>query len=411
MHSATGPGDAVATLPPMRSDGAESQLPPPAPLSIGLDLVYLQADSGGSGTYARELVRAIARVEPQTRLTAWVGTGAADEVTSELSGCDVVRLPVRSTRSVVHIPVELLGLGWAGARRGIQVVHGLAYAAPIVGPVARVVTILDLTWRREPRSTDVLARLMFPFLTRVCAPRCHRIIAISQAAADDLVEGLGFDRNRVSVTPLGVSPPPVASVDGRRGEDILRCGPRGRVLLAVGQVNEHKNLLRLVDAAALLGMPDVVVAVVGRTTKYAQALEERAAQAGVRLRLTGVVPQADLEALYARADLLVMPSRSEGFGLPVLEAMVRGVPVACSAIPPLREVAAGAAELFDPHDVPAIAAACRRVLEDRPHRDELIGRGRRRAGEMAWDTTATLTLAAYRQAIADRLSRANRPER
>ena len=397
----------------MPSGGSEGQAAPPAPLSIGLDLAYLQADSGGSGTYARELVRAIARVEPQSRLTAWVGPGAPPDMASQLPGCDIVRLPVKSTRSVVRIPVELLGLGWAGARRGTQVVHGLAYTAPILGRVARVVTILDLPWRREPRSTDMLARLMFPFLTRVCAPRCHRIIAISEAARDDLVEGVGIDRNRISVTPLGVSAPPADRLDGRRAEEILRCGPHDRVLLAVGQVNEHKNLLRLVDAAGQLDARDVVVAVVGRTTKYARALHERAAEAGVPLRVTGFVPEGELEALYLRADLLVMPSRSEGFGLPVLEAMVRGVPVACSDIPPLREVAAGAAEFFDPHDATGIAAACRRVLDDPSHREDLIARGRQRAGEMGWDTTAKLTLEAYRQAIAQRLQRVTRraPER
>ncbi|MEY2567131.1 MAG: hypothetical protein QOE35_1660 [Actinomycetota bacterium] len=371
-------------------------------LRVGLDLVYLEKDSGGSGTYARELIRAIERVEPDTDVVAWVGTRAPHDL-DELP-CDVVRLGVRSTGSFAHLPVELLGLGWAAKRRALDVVHGLAYATPIVGPVARVVTILDVTWLREPRSVNLLARSMFRVLTQVCGRTADAVIAISEAARNDIVASLPIAADRVKVTPLGVAP----TQHRGRGSDanrLLGCEPDDRVVLAVGQVAEHKNLVRVIDALALPNRRDIVLAVAGRRTRYAEAVEGRARSCGLRCRVLGFVDDTTLESLYARADVAVLASRSEGFGLPVLEAMVRGVPVACSDIAVLREVTGGAAALFDPLDAGDMSDVLCRTLDDKAYRSELVARGHRRALEATWDVTAALTLHAYRTAMARRSSR------
>jgi len=111
---------------------------------------------------------------------------------------------------------------------------------------------------------------------------------------------------------------------------------------------------------------------------------------------------ADLEGLYAVATLVVFPSLHEGFGLPVLEAMVRGVPVACSDRSSLPEVAGDAALLFDPEDTGAIRAAIERLLADPAERERLIRRGRERAAGFTWERTAELTAATYERALAQR---------
>jgi glycosyltransferase involved in cell wall biosynthesis len=115
--------------------------------------------------------------------------------------------------------------------------------------------------------------------------------------------------------------------------------------------------------------------------------------------LPGFVDEPVLEGLYATATTLVLPSLSEGFGLPILEAMQRGLPVACSDAAALPEVAGGAALLFDPRDAGSIRAALERVLHDDELRARLRAAGRTRAAQLTWDRTARATLAAYRRAL------------
>jgi glycosyltransferase involved in cell wall biosynthesis len=379
-------------------------------LRIGLDLVYLEHDSGGSGTYARELVAAIHRIEPGTTITAWVGRGAPDDIDelTEWRTTEIVRLPVRSTGSMVHLPIELFGLAAAARRRHLDVVHGLAYAAPIVGPVPTVVSILDLTWLHVPKAAPAVARWMFRGLTYVGSRRCDRVIAISADARRDLVRHIGIHPAKVSVTPLGVRGPAAPGTPEAELRDRFGIVGRGPVVLAVGQVAPHKNLLRLVDALGALEdlSPSLVVA--GRPTGHGGELRQRADERHVQLHLPGFVSDDELEGLYAMADLLVLPSIAEGFGLPVLEAMVRGIPVACADIGALREVAGGAAEHFDPQDTSDIARACRRLVLDPQRRRELVALGGHRAAALTWDETARATLGAYREAIAWRARRRRR---
>jgi glycosyltransferase involved in cell wall biosynthesis len=358
---------------------------------VGLNLVYLVPDSGGSATYARGLIRGLHEVAPDVRITAWVNPD-----TPELDGVERVRLPVRGTGSAVHIPMELFGLGLDARRRGVDVVHGLAYTTPIVAPdVATVVTLLDLTWRHEPQSVSWRARVMFGLLAPLCGTLADRVVAISEHARDDLVRTLGIEPAKIEVTPLGVDPLPPRPRDPD--------GPP--LLLVVGQVAAHKNLLALVEA--LPEIPDARVVIAGRRTPYADALEARAAALGVadRLELTGYVSDEELEALWAQATAFVLPSRHEGFGLPVLEAMARGVPVACSDASALPETAGGAALLFDPASPSSIAAACTRLLGDAALRASLTERGLERAGRLTWAACAEATLRAYRRAIASRTVR------
>jgi alpha-1,3-rhamnosyl/mannosyltransferase len=373
----------------------------PAPLHIGLDLVYWVADSGGSGTYARELIAALHAAEPGTRITAWVGRGAPAGLAQRDWGGPTrfVRVPLASTGSPVHVGYELAALGLDARRRGCDVIHGLAYATPLVAPgVAKLVTILDLTWRGHPQSVSRPARAMFGLLTAACTRAADRVIAISRTVADELVADVGVQRDKIDVTPLGVSQrPPPAATPGTELRARLGIAPGAPLLLCVAQIAEHKNLRTLIDA--LPG--DAWLVVCGRHTPHSAELLHHARARGVarRVVLAGFVGAADLDGLYATADGFVLPSLCEGFGLPLLEAMRSGLPVACSDASALPEVAGGAALLFDPHDADAMQRALERLLGDDALRARLIPAGRRRAAQMTWEATARATLAAYRRAL------------
>jgi glycosyltransferase involved in cell wall biosynthesis len=378
-------------------------------LRVGLNLTFLVADSGGSGSYARELLPALLTVEPGIRLTAYVSAQAPENVLRAPWASEVewVRLPIRPllpgpVAPVLSMAAQWGALPWSAARRRLDVVHGLAGVGPPLHPrVASVVTVLDLIWMRHPDTMTRRATLGMRLAVPRSARAADRVIAISHAAADDLVATLGLPRKRIDVTHLGVrldeavSPTPESELRERHG-----LGP-DPFLLCVAQVRPHKNISGLVEALARLGDERLGLVVVGLHTGHEAELHELARRLGVeeRLRIPGWVSAADLEGLYRATRCFVLPSFEEGFGLPVLEAMRRGVPVACSDTSSLPEVAGDAAELFDPRDPASIAAAIERIVGDPSARERLIASGLERCRRFTWEETARATAASYRRAL------------
>jgi glycosyltransferase involved in cell wall biosynthesis len=176
------------------------------------------------------------------------------------------------------------------------------------------------------------------------------------------------------------------------------------LLLSVSAKRPHKNLVRLLEAHALLPPARRPVLVIpGYPTPHEDELRRRSAQLGIEdeVRLLGWIADDELEGLYAAADCFVLPSLYEGFGMPVLEAMSRGLPVACSDRGSLREVAGQAALLFDPESARSIADAIERVLADQALRQRLQGLGREQAARFTWERAARETLASYARAFGE----------
>jgi glycosyltransferase involved in cell wall biosynthesis len=231
-----------------------------------------------------------------------------------------------------------------------------------------------------------------------------RVLTGAHVAKDDICATLRIDPQRVDVVHHGIaaSPPAPAEPEARLRERFeLGDAP---VVLCVAQKRAHKNLDKLVRALALLADARTMLVLPGEPTAHEAELLALARELGVadRVRILGWLTDGEIEGLYALAAIFALPSREEGFGLPILEAMRRGTPVACSDRSTLPEVAAGAAELFDPDDPAAIAAALERVLGSPERREELIARGLARCAELTWERSARLTLDSYRRAIAAR---------
>jgi len=381
-------------------------------LRIGLNLVFLVEESGGAGRYARELIRALRTVEPDLHLTAFVSSELPDDVRRAdwAQGIDFVRFPITVTHGPPGNVLFTMGaqwgaIPWIAARRGLHVVHGLANITPLFAPrVATVVTLLDLIWMRFPHTLDRRATIGMKTTAPPSAKLATRVIAISEAARKDIIDTLSIDPGRVDVTPLGTrvdgDAPATPEAALRR---TLELGD-APVLLTVAQKREHKNLAGLIRALALLEDRDVMLVLPGSPTPHEAELRALASQLGVadRVRFPAWLPAADLEGLYRLAAAFVLPSFEEGFGLPVLEAMGRGVPVACSNTSSLPEVAGDAAETFDPRAPADIAGAITRVLGDPARRVELVVRGHERCRVFTWERTARATLETYRRAVAAR---------
>jgi glycosyltransferase involved in cell wall biosynthesis len=241
------------------------------------------------------------------------------------------------------------------------------------GPM--VVTVHDLSFERTSAAMGHRDRAIFKVVVPWSVGRARRVIAVSERTKRDLVELYRVPEERITVTPHGIDPA-FGPGDGGGERDYL---------LFVGAVQSRKNPLAALDAAAAVGLP-LVVAGPEREPALARELGRRGAD------LRGYVEKDELAGLYRGAAALVLPSRYEGFGLPVLEAMACGTPVVANPDPAVREVAGDAALYAEPD---GLAEAIRRALSER---DRLVAAGFARAARFSWDETARLTLEAYREA-------------
>lgn len=371
---------------------------------LGVNAVFLQPRMGGLETYVRQLLPALLELRPDLRISVFVTESGRECLTSE-HWVDEVELV---THPLVGLPygkaaAELTVVGSLATRRGVEVLHSVALTAPFRTRAASVITIADVTWLREPETVGPLTALLWRLIVPTVARRADRVITLSEAARREILEDLPVRAERIDVVPCGSgNGVPADASDEGEVRSRLGLGKR-RVVLAVSALSRHKNLPPLVRALVQIreSHPDVVLVIPGNPTEHGRELEHLALDLGVRdaLCLPGWVDQPHLEALYRMASCFVFPSRREGFGMPILEAMARGVPVACSDASPLPEVAGDAALYFAPERPDQIAEAIVRLLSDTKLAAELVVRGRARQRMFTWSRAAEKTLAVYERAL------------
>lgn len=373
-------------------------------MHVGLNLVFLvPGETGGMEVVARELIPALVAAAPEHRFTAIVNREASRDASApwgELIPAVTVRVNARNRAEWVRGEQALLPR--LAARERVDLVHSLASTAPLWGRFRRVVTVHDLIYARFPEAHAGIRDLGMRILVPLGVHRAHRVVADSQSTRRDLVELARVRPERIDVVPLGLGTVRRAgALDHRATRARFELGARP-VLLSLSAKRPHKNLKRLISALALIS-PDVrpLLVLPGYPTKHEAELRAHAAGLGLArdVRFAGWISAQEVEGLWALAGAFVFPSLYEGFGLPLLEAMERGVPVACSNASSLPEVAGDAALLFDPHDERAIAAAIERLLGDPAEAQRLRAKGHERALQFTWERTARGTLAAYERAM------------
>jgi len=359
---------------------------------------------GGSEVYARSLLREIARLMPELEMVVYCGREAVDSLRAEPFGtrCEFHVSPAPSAIKPARVAAELTWLPWRARRDRLELLHSLGTTSPPWCPVPSVVTVLDVIYHHFPETFSRAAQLGLRLVVPAGARRADRVVAISKAGKREVSATLGIDPDRIEAVHLGfgfgaaeAQATPEERLRERHG---LGAAP---LVLTVSSSLRHKNLDRLLHAFARLGGAGARLVVAGHAGRDQEALRRRAAELGLadRVVFTGWVSDADLEGFYAAAQAFVYPTLMEGFGLPVLEAMRRAVPVACSNVSALPEIAGDAAEYFDPYDVESIAAALRRLLESPERRAALVARGSDQWQRFTWDATARKTLALYREVL------------
>jgi glycosyltransferase involved in cell wall biosynthesis len=332
---------------------------------IALDATYsLGRNPSGVAVYSREILLGLAREHPEQRFLWYF---RPHRVLRSLRN----PLPRNAKRRILR-----------GAPRA-PIFHALNQRVDSAGP-RTVTTFHDLFVMTADYSSPEF-RTRFSEQARLAAERSDLIVAVSRFTAQQVEHLLGVEASRIRVIPHGARAP-------------LHIAPaRENVVLMVGAVQKRKNVARLVKAFEQMPA-GWKLAIAGSAEGYGAAAELQAVEESPRRRdieVLGYVPAPALEDLYSRARIFAFPSLDEGFGMPVLDAMARGVPVVSSRRSAIPEVAGDAALLVDPEDVEELGAALNRLAGDEALRQDLARRGRERAAEYTWEAAVERTWKVY----------------
>jgi len=366
-------------------------------LRIGFDGRALASPAAGMRRYTNELFGALALVDPLLSIVA-IGAPAGLAVPCGIEVGPTARaLPT-------NLGWMLTGLPRAARSARLDLFHAPSYTAPFGGPRPLVLTIHDISYERHPEwypyKRDPVRRAFY----RYSARSADRVITDSQFSKREIVEVYSLRPDSIHVVPLAAAP-------------ALSAGPLlplpsawpQQYVLHVGDLHARRNLPMLARAVAAVRSRNsawatlgLVLAGVDRGTGAdLQRLSDKGGGAAPLVTFAGTTAEPLLLALYRSAAALVYPSRYEGFGLPLLEAMACGTPVIAARTSSIPEVVGDAAVLLDPDDEPGWISAIERVLEDAPHRDRLRNAGLSRAREFSWRRTAEETARVYRDLLND----------
>jgi len=349
-------------------------------------LFYLPGEVGGSETYLLETLRALARRKDAPQLVLFANRENAGRLRAEFPQAEIVESGVAATSRFARILAEQIRLPRLVKRAQVDVLWSPGYTAPAVCACPQVVSILDMQYRRFPQDVSWLAARTMDVLYPMAAGRSAAVVAISEFSKSEVVRFLGISPAKISVALLAADPK--FSVPAGPPPEEAGGAP---YLLCVAHTYPHKNVALLVRAfnriaadiphrlvlvgKARFGEPEVLAALKdsppGRVIRFPD------------------LPRRELIALYQGADWFVFPSLYEGFGLPVLEAMVAGVPVLTAREASIPEIGGEAVRYADGRDEAAFAAALRGAVGlPREERAQLAEKARQRAEGFTWEASA-----------------------
>ena len=335
-------------------------------MRVALDTQLAVGTATGIGVYQRDLARALVEIGVEVRALRF-------------SALDPWRFDRRVIWDQALLPILAL-------RSGADVLHAASGTLPLLPSIPTVVTVHDMAWLRVQAHTRAYVRPYFGSLMRRLYRGAAAIVTDSIFARDEFLELAGTRANVHVVYP---------GVDERFAQVVRRPRERPFVLVA-GTVERRKNLVRAVETLARV--PELDLVAVGPPTPYLDEVRARVADLGLgdRVTIRGYVERAELDALYAEATLALVPSRYEGFGYGVAEALCAGLPVIAAHSSSLVEVAAGDATLIDPDDADGWVDAVRTVLAGRSAAEAHAAEARTRAlARFAWPRAAAECAAIY----------------
>jgi glycosyltransferase involved in cell wall biosynthesis len=380
-------------------------------LRVGVTTFGADGGRSGIGAYTVNILRAMATVGRDAELEVMAHEGEAAALVPPELLATAQRVSDRLRPPILNIAWHQLALpGWCRRRRwDVLFLPAGNRRVPLRSPCPVVGTVHDVAVMHVAGKYDAARDLYVGHVLPLLIRRLSRIITPSEHSKRDVVAHARVSPERITVIPNAVDHARFRPADPASAREAVRArlGVRPPYVLYVSRIEDPgKNHVRLIRAYARLRRAGTLqhrLVLAGSDWSGAERVHAEAARSGCGddIVFTGFVPGADLPALYQGADALAFPSLYEGFGIPVLEAMACGVPVACSDVSSLPELAGDAALLFHPADEDALASSLERLLLDAELRARLRARGLARASLFTWEESARRTLDVLRDAAAE----------
>ncbi|MCX6340469.1 MAG: glycosyltransferase family 1 protein [Candidatus Aureabacteria bacterium] len=377
-------------------------------IKICIDARWIGEKIAGIGRYTVYLLKYLSEMDSENSyLVLFQDEAVRDSVCGEL------RLGARTNWRILTLPYGIfsirgqLSLPRLLRKEGVDLFHSTNFMAPLMRGRAKLVTtvhdIIPLKFPEyAPRSKKTRLFPVYRALMKRLVAVSDLIIADSEHSRRDIIEVLGTPADKVRRVYLGVDPKYRPLPSAVKAEVKQRLGVRDRLALFAGRADPYKNLISLVRAAEAVnanGKIHCTIVVAGEKDSRYPEVDNYINRAGIHneVRFIGSLDEDELIPLYNAADVLVLPSFYEGFGLPPLEAMACGTPVICSNRASLPEVVGDAGILVEPTDVRAIASAMEHVFTDGALRARMSAAGLERAKLFPWKKTAEETLKLYKE--------------
>lgn len=369
-------------------------------MRIGINALYLiPGKVGGSEIYVRNLVKWLPRAGRGNEFLVYVNresTGVFEEVPGVVK---VVRCSVSASNRPARILYEQTVLPALAAKDRLDALLSAGMTGPFVCPVPSFTMVYDLQHVNQPQNFGRLYLVFLKSIIYMSAKRADAVLTLSEKSKRDILKHYGIEPGRVDVTYLASDR---ASFSRKSAEEVARVRKKyslpSSFVLYIASSLPHKNYERLLEAFRIVKerQQGIRLVLIGARDYGHDAIKKKIAELGLvdDVVFLGWLPFEDIPAIYSAASLFVFPSLHEGFGIPVLEAMACGVPVVCSNIEPLDEVAGDAARLVDPLDASSIAEGMCEVLSNGKLRERLVERGQSRSALFSWEKTARDTLKA-----------------
>lgn len=371
-------------------------------MRYGVNLLYLLPTIvGGTELYAKGLLRGLVDVDGKDEFVVFVNREGAEWPLPDAPNLSRVVCPVEGTNRGRRYIYEQTALPQVLRKQGIDAIHSLGYVGPVIAPCPTVITLHDTSFVDQGRTLSVTRQIALGLLTRVCSARAAHVIVDSQFSKMRIQNILRVPEDRITVIHLAAATS-VCSSPSPDWSEVAACyGISKPYLVCFGGSAVHKNIVRLVRAfGRTCASADHELVIVGHIPADAiRELRLCASDLRSRIRSTGFVPPEHVGPLLAGAEVFVLPSLYEGFGMPVLEAQLAGTVVACSNAGAIPEVAGQGAEYFDPLSVDDIAKTIDRCVRDISLRQRMVARGRENAMRFSWTVTARATLSVYRAVL------------
>jgi glycosyltransferase involved in cell wall biosynthesis len=364
----------------------------------------LQPAPGGTGRYAAELVRLLPTRNPRVDVAVFTARHSRRDVEAVLrergiDDVDTAILPL--PRAVLYESWNVLGVGSPARRLApVDLVHAPSPAVPPARGLPLVVTVHDASPITVPETSTPRGRWFHRRGFAAAARRARLVITVSQFAADEIVANTSITRDQLRVVPNGVDLARAGDADIARVRAATGVGDHPYVFW-VGTFQPRKNLGVLLDAFARLDPGDVPhrLVLAGEAGWGRDDTSAAIRRLGDRIHRVGRLAPRDLPALYAGADLFAFPSRHEGFGIPVLEAMAQETAVVAADIPALREIGGDAVRFVPVGDADTLADAIAALLHDDGERAALAARGLDHAQHYSWERCVDATVEVYEEAL------------